>query len=103
MLREDLEHLIRSVGTILRDDEVIIIGSQSILGTFDEGVLPIQVTLSMEADILPFNDPDLAKADKIDGILGEDSLFHETHGIYAQGVDITTAILPPGWRDRLVR
>jgi hypothetical protein len=39
----------------------------------------------------------------IDGAIGELSLFHETFGYYAHGVDETTATLPEGWRDRLVR
>lgn len=34
---------------------------------------------------------------------GEDSHFHETFGYYAQGCDVTTATLPTGWRERLVR
>jgi hypothetical protein len=31
------------------------------------------------------------------------STFHETFGYYAQGVSVSTAVLPAGWRDRLVR
>ena len=34
--------------------------------------------------------------------IGELSSFHELHGIYAQGVSITTGVLPAGWRDRVV-
>jgi hypothetical protein len=30
-------------------------------------------------------------------------MFHDTFGIYAQGVGPTTAVLPDGWRDRLIR
>ena len=30
-------------------------------------------------------------------------MFHETFGYYAQGVSQSTAVLPEGWRDRLVR
>ena len=30
-------------------------------------------------------------------------MFHETFGYYAQGVSESTAVLPEGWRDRLVR
>ena len=30
-------------------------------------------------------------------------MFHQTFGYYAQGVTRSTAILPRGWRDRLIR
>jgi hypothetical protein len=30
-------------------------------------------------------------------------MFHATFGYYAQGVEAVTAVLPEGWRDRLVR
>lgn len=30
-------------------------------------------------------------------------MFHATFGYYAHGVVETTAVLPSGWRDRLVR
>lgn len=100
MRRDQLEHLIRAAGSILGDDEIIVIGSQSIVGAVDY-VLPALTTLSIEADLLPIDDPDEHKLDLIDGTIGEDSMFHEAFGVYAQGVSPTTARLPTGWRDRL--
>jgi hypothetical protein len=38
----------------------------------------------------------------IDGAIGEGSRFHEEFGYYAQGVGERTAVLPRGWRERLV-
>jgi hypothetical protein len=38
----------------------------------------------------------------IDGAIGELSMFHETFGYYADGVDPKTATLPDGWEERLV-
>jgi hypothetical protein len=32
----------------------------------------------------------------------EDSQFHSTFGYYGQGVSVSTATLPAGWRDRIV-
>jgi hypothetical protein len=54
----------------------------------------------MEADLVPRNHPE--RWDLIDGSLGEESYFHRTFGYYAQGVDETTAMLPEGWRERLI-
>lgn len=105
MTREQLEHLLRASANVLRDKgaagastELVIIGSQSILGQFPDA--PPELTRSMEADIYPLHEP--ALADEIDGAIGEGSPFHEQFGIYAQGVGPETAILPEGWQQRLV-
>lgn len=98
MKRSELEHIIRASGEISGDNEIIIIGSQAILGQFPNA--PVRLLVSMEADIYPKNDP--SKADKVDGAIGEGSSFHELHGYYAQGVGQETAVLPNGWEDRLV-
>lgn len=99
MNRSQLEHIIRASGEIAGMQDVIILGSQAILGQFPE--LREQILLrSMEADVLI---PDAEeKADLIDGAIGELSPFHDTYGYYAQGVDRTTAILPAGWEKRLI-
>ena len=73
------------------------------LAQVDEEDLPTEATRSIEADIAFFDDPDDAKADKVDGAIGELSPFHERFGYYGQGVSVSTATLPDGWRDRLVR
>lgn len=36
MRREQLEHLIRAAATIADDDEIVVIGSQAILGAFPD-------------------------------------------------------------------
>lgn len=98
MNRKQLEHLIRAAADIADDDEIIVIGSQSILGQFPSA--PESLLRSMEADVFPRNIPE--RASVIDGTIGELSPFHETFGYYAQGVDETTAVLPEGWTARLV-
>ena len=99
MKRSELEHVIRASGAIAGDDEIIVIGSQSILGQFPDA--PARLLASMETDIYPRNKPDLAEM--VDGSIGEGSLFHAQFGYYAQGVGPMTAVLPEGWQDRLVR
>lgn len=98
MKRSELEHLIRAAGSIADDREIVIIGSQSILGQFPDA--PATLLVSAEADLFPLHRPELA--DLIDGSIGEGSHFHEMFGYYAQGVGERTAVLPRGWRDRLV-
>jgi hypothetical protein len=79
-----------------------VIGSQSLLASYDEDELPLVATTSMEVDLAYFNDPDDLKADTVDAAIGELSPFHESFGFYAQGVSVRTAILPNGWRDRVI-
>lgn len=85
---------------------MIVVGSQAILGTYDEGELPAEATMSVEVDILPIadsNDEVARLADLIEGVAGEFSTFEELHGFSIDGVDLDTAVLPDGWRDRLVK
>lgn len=99
MKRSELEHLIRAAGSIANDAEIVVIGSQSILGQFPNA--PAALLVSAAADLFPKNHPQLS--DLIDGSIGEGSPFHELYGYYAQGVDESTATLPSGWRKRLVK
>jgi hypothetical protein len=99
MKRSELEHLIRAAGSIANDPEIVVIGSQAILGQFPNAPSPLLV--SVEADLFPLHHHELA--DLIDGSIGEGSPFHELFGYYAQGVGERTAVLPKGWRERLVR
>ena len=98
MKRSDLEHILRAAGAISGDNEIIVIGSQSILGSFPDA--PAELLFSCEADVYPKNKPALAIL--IDGAIGEESLFHQTFKYHAQEVAPETATLPEGWQDRLV-
>jgi hypothetical protein len=51
----------------------------------------------------PLNDDAAATlSTKLDGAIGELSMFHQTHSYYVQGVGRDTAVLPEGWENRLV-
>lgn len=102
MKRSDLAHILRAACEVTGDANMLVIGSQSILGSFGEDQLPAEATRSIEADIAFLDDPQERKSDLVDGAIGEESRFHETFGVYGQGVSLSTAVLPEGWRDRLV-
>jgi hypothetical protein len=53
-----------------------------VLGSFNEELLPLDATASMEVDLAYFDDPDESKADMVDGAIGELSYFHQTFGFY---------------------
>jgi hypothetical protein len=106
MRRDQLEHAIRTACQIIGHDAVVVVGSQSILGSFTEDELPVEATMSTEIDILPLatdNDETARLADLIEGVAGEWSPFEEQHGFSIDGVDLETAVLPTGWRDRLIK
>lgn len=106
MRRDQLEHAIRTACQIIGRSEVIVVGSQSILGTFSQDELPADATMSIEVDILPIaddNDETVRLADLIEGVAGELSPFEELHGFSIDGVDLETSVLPAGWRARLVK
>jgi hypothetical protein len=98
MRRADLEHVIRAAAEVAGDDEIVVIGSQAILGRLPDA--PDALLWSQEADVYPRHRPELA--DAIDGALGDGSQFHAAFGYYAHGVGPETAKAPTGWEERLV-
>ena len=103
MRRSELAHLLRAAATIAGDGRILVVGSQAILGSHAEDELPVAAWISIEADLVfldPASGPE--KADQVDGAIGELSHFHAQFSYYAQGVDMTTAKLPAGWKDRVV-
>jgi hypothetical protein len=49
MRRSELEHLIRAAGRIAGERELVIIGSQAVLGQFPDA--PVALLMSMEVDL----------------------------------------------------
>jgi hypothetical protein len=106
MRRDQLEHAIRTACQIIERPEVIMFGSQAILGSFREDEPPADATMSVEVDILPIadsNDETARLADLIEGVAGEFSTFEELHGFGIDGVDLEMSALLDRRRDRLVQ
>ena len=98
MTRQQLEHIIRAASEVTKQDNLVIIGSQAILGQHPDA--PEELLISMEVDIYAPDAPELS--DYIDGALGPDTMFDKTHGYHADGVSPSTASLPAGWNERLI-
>ena len=94
MNRPQLEHIIRAAAGNADTTDIVVVGSQAILGTYPDA--PDELLVSMEADVFPRDRPE--DSILIDGGIGERSIFHETFGYYAHGVDETTA----WFEDRLI-
>ena len=99
MTREQLEHIVRAAAANADTDEIVVVGSQALLGSVPQPTQEVLVR-SMEADVFPLKFPE--RSILIDGAIGEKSIFHESFGYYAHGVAPETAILPEGWQGRLV-
>jgi hypothetical protein len=76
MNREQLAHILRAATTIVDDGDILVIGSQAILATYDESELPEAAIASIEADLAFLDDADNTKSDAVDGANGELSPFH---------------------------
>lgn len=98
MRYDQLEHAIRAACDVSGDTELLIFGSQAILGTYPDA--PESLRASIEVDVQAKNRPEMT--DSIDGALGMESQFHATHGFYVHGVSIEVAKLPEGWKERTV-
>ena len=98
MTRAQLEHIVRAAGAITDEQTILVLGSQAILGSFPTPPEPL--AFSREADVCPMTAPE--KADLISGAIGEISQFDSTFGYYAHGVGEETAVLPEGWKNRLI-
>lgn len=95
--RDEIEHTLRAAGDIMDETQFIIVGSQSILGKFPDA--PDELLMSAEVDMYSKNKPLLTE--KLNAI-GVGSQFEKTNGYYVDPVDEGTAILPKGWKSRLV-
>ena len=99
MNREQFAHIIRAASDISGQRDIIVFGSQAILGAMSERRLPAAAWVSNEVDLVLDGQPGGAE---VEGIMGLDSSFHKLHGIYADVVGINTSKLPRGWRRRLI-
>jgi hypothetical protein len=97
--RDQFDHVVRAAADAVGLDEFVVIGSQAIHGSVTDP--PAELLQSLEVDLFPLAEPD--RADVIDGVLGDGSMFESTHGYYGHGVGPRTAKGPAGWMDRLVR
>jgi uncharacterized nucleotidyltransferase DUF6036 len=96
--RAELEHVLRAAAAVTEDGDIVVVGSQAILGEFPDA--PEALLVSREAAVYPRNRPE--RTDEIDGSLGDGSYFDSTFGYYARAVGPETATLPAGWEERLV-
>lgn len=95
MNRSELEHLLRASSGHTGERDVIIIGSQAVLGKHPDA--PRELRQSMELDICPRFRPELSE--KIEGSIGRYSQFNDTFGYFADGGESRHRSPPRGLGD----
>jgi hypothetical protein len=97
MKKQQVDHALRAAGSITGEKQFVIIGSQSLHGKHPD--IADEILTSFEVDLIATKNAD--RTQWLNGI-GMESPFHETYGYYVDPVDDKTAILPKGWKGRLV-
>lgn len=97
MKKRQVDHVLRAAGRIRGEKQFIIIGSQSLHGKHPD--LADDIVRSAEVDLIAKED---ASRTEWLNVIGQESNFHEQFGYYADPIDETTAILPKGWKARLI-
>jgi len=97
MKKQQVDHVLRAAGRITGEKQFVIIGSQALHGKYPD--LADDIVSSAEVDLIAKGN--FERTEWLNAI-GQDSPFHEQFGYYADPVDEGTAVLPAGWRGRLV-
>lgn len=97
MKKRHVEKVVLYARGLCQDNEFYIIGSQSLHGKYPD--LADEILMSHEVDIIAKN-----KTQNTENlnVIGVDSEFHVQNGYYADPVEISTAVLPRSWKNRLV-
>jgi len=97
MKKQQLDHVLRAAGRITGERQFVVIGSQALHATVPD--LADDMVRSAEADLIASGQ--VERTEWLNAI-GQDSPFHEEFGYYADPVEPGTAVLPKGWKGRLV-
>jgi hypothetical protein len=97
MKKQQVDHALRAAGNITGEKQFVIIGSQSLHGKYPD--VADEILTSFEVDLIATKNTDRTQWLNV---IGVESPFHETYGYYVDPVDGKTAILPKGWKGRLV-
>ena len=94
MIRAQLEHIIPATDSVAGDDDILVVGSQSLLEQFPDA--PEEFLISLEADVVPLQH--LERSDLIDAAIGDGSQFEVT----VPGLSGLAGISPTasGWKPR---
>lgn len=98
MRREQIRIALEEAVKLGPHKEFVVVGSLSVLGLKE--VPPEMMSMSIDIDFFPLRDQ--THVQEISAELGEDSLFHESHGYFLDPISAEVLVLPPGWMERMI-
>lgn len=81
--------------------QILVLGSQAVHGSLPNVELPPITTISEEADLAIVNDLTGDTPHQIEAGFGMGSPYHQSFGVYADGIALSEVALPDGWEGRL--
>ncbi len=101
MRRAAIDHMLRAAGDLTGEKRFVLVGSAALVAWFTH--VPEGMAMTAEIDIFAVDatDPDEVSFE-LEGVLGQQTAFHQTHGYFVDGVGPETARLPEDWRDRSI-
>lgn len=81
--------------------QILVLGSQAVHGSLPGVELPSITTISEEADLAIVNDLTGDTPHQIEAGFGMGSPYHQSLGVYADGIALSEVALPDGWEGRL--
>jgi hypothetical protein len=98
---EELRDLARRAANRTGYRQILVLGSQAVHGALPDADLPAITTLSEEADLAVFNDLSGETPHVIEVAFGMGSPYHQSFGVYADGIALSEVTLPDGWQGRV--
>lgn len=77
--------------------QILVLGSQAIHGALPDVALPPITTISEEADLAVVNDLTGDTPHQIEAAFRMGSPYHQSFGVYADGIALSEVTLPDGW------
>jgi hypothetical protein len=98
---DELRDLARRAANVTGYRQILVLGSQAVHGALPGADLPAITTMSEEADLAVVNDLSGETPHVIEAAFGMGSPYHQSFGVYADGIALSEVILPDGWRGRV--
>ncbi|MEX2549568.1 MAG: hypothetical protein WD638_05030 [Nitriliruptoraceae bacterium] len=101
MRGDELRDLARRAANRTGYRQILVLGSQAVHGALPGVSLPDITTVSEEADLAVVGDLSGDTPHEIEAHFGMGSPYHQSFGVYADGIALSEVALPVGWEGRV--